>query len=99
MEGLACPGCGQIDQAQRVSSIVEVGTSTGAYSGTGVGLGYAALGHHSGGPVLTINFSVPLPVIEEWVQSVEELDAEIRAQEEGEAAADEGTDLDRRGDT
>jgi len=43
--------------------------------------------------------SVPLPVIEEWVQSVEELDAEIRAQEEGEAAADEGTDLDRRGDT
>lgn len=35
-----CPGCGQIDAVQRVSSIVGAGTATGAYTGNTSGVSY-----------------------------------------------------------
>ena len=54
-DGLACPGCTRIDQVQRVSSIVEEGTSTSVHRGRGMIAGYAFLGRHNGGPMVAVN--------------------------------------------
>src|SRR4051794_33292222 len=43
-EALLCPQCRQIDLVQKVSSIVEAGTTVGDFSGTSMGVG-TALGH------------------------------------------------------
>ncbi len=37
---LSCPSCRQVDQVQKVSSVVEGGTSTGAFTGTNQSAGY-----------------------------------------------------------
>jgi len=37
---LSCPSCGQVDQVQKVSAVVEGGTSTGAFTGTNQSAGY-----------------------------------------------------------
>src|SRR5438105_2492342 len=54
-DALECPRCKQIDQVQRVSSIVESGTSTSLHRGRGLIGGYAFFGRHSGGPVVGVS--------------------------------------------
>ncbi len=48
-DDLACPRCGHVDQAHKLSAVVRAGTTVGGYAGTTAHEGYM-MGEH-GGPI------------------------------------------------